>query len=361
MSAEKSEIESQLSKILLQQKAERVEMDELKARSYQLTTDLGSMEKAKKAAEAEIKQLRSQLACGDREMASVRSKLKHLEPLRDQLASKSLAAKESEKIELSLREQLASEKALTSKLESQLENERGRLSDLLTRLRYICEIQGPHTPPINDTALVDELDSIIIGALESARREADLLRGQQQRQIKELDDLKRDIEALRREGTELTASDERTVSEICTENKNVKEQVSILQDRLRQAQVDDCARAQELQSARRELEELRLSSHTKQSLLTQLQSSLKTAQSSCDTLRRELADSGKHSADANRLRMEVQKRLDSLQVVHSALVEDYDRLQALHRALGGDYDRVKGELMAMKQRIKSERVGVPIS
>lgn len=91
--------------------------------------------------------------------------------------------------------------------------EKSRLSELLNRLRSVCtaiylststdQKQNPLlTKIINNTEteedqLINVIDELIMQALNTARREADSLRVQQQMQIRELDELKKDIEALR--------------------------------------------------------------------------------------------------------------------------------------------------------------------
>uniref|UniRef100_A0A915LU83 Uncharacterized protein n=1 Tax=Meloidogyne javanica TaxID=6303 RepID=A0A915LU83_MELJA len=104
----------------------------------------------------------------------------------------------------------------------------------------------------DDIQLIAVIDDLLMKALSSARHEADSLRIQQQKQIRELDDLKRDIQSLRRTGHELNASDDK----LLVENRNIKEQVILLQERLQKAHSDECTRAAELLAAKREIEEL---------------------------------------------------------------------------------------------------------
>ena len=79
----------------------------------------------------------------------------------------------------------------------------------------------------DDHQLIAIIDDLLMKALCSARREADALRIQQQKQIRELDDLKRDIQSLRRTGHELNASDDK----LLLENRNIKEQANGYENR----------------------------------------------------------------------------------------------------------------------------------
>uniref|UniRef100_A0A914Y4R3 Uncharacterized protein n=1 Tax=Panagrolaimus superbus TaxID=310955 RepID=A0A914Y4R3_9BILA len=149
------------------------------------------------------------------------------------------------------------------RLREDLVSEKCRIGDLLSRLRTVCnairsnggKLSNAEDLMNDDEKLIDIIDDVIMQALNAARREADALRLQQQLQIAELDDLKKDIESLRRAEGELNESDDK-VKELIMENKNIKEQVTLLQERLRKLQVDDSAKASELQSIKRDMEEI---------------------------------------------------------------------------------------------------------
>jgi chromosome segregation ATPase len=210
----------------------------------------------------------------------------------------------------------------------------------------------------DDEKLIDIIDDVIMQALNAARREADALRLQQQLQIAELDDLKKDIESLRRAEGELNESDDK-VKELVMENKNIKEQVTLLQERLRKLQVEDSAKASELQAIKRDMEEIHNkntnnSRHSPE--IAKLQVQLRNAQLQEELHREDNVNLRKQIETAIKVKTEYEKKLNSLQATQDALIADYNRLENLHHLLGADYDRTKVELMQLKQRIKVERM-----
>ena len=107
-------------------------------------------------------------------------------------------------------------------------------------------------------------------ALHAAKREADAARLQQHKQLAELADLRKDIEKLRRsESASLVESDDK-VRELGRENINMKEQVRVhqwlprlfhfkifvLQEKIRELQIEVSTKSSEIIVAKREIEEL---------------------------------------------------------------------------------------------------------
>nr|CAD2200553.1 unnamed protein product [Meloidogyne enterolobii] len=212
----------------------------------------------------------------------------------------------------------------------------------------------------DDIQLIAVIDDLLMKALSSARHEADSLRIQQQKQIRELDDLKRDIQSLRRTGHELNASDDK----LLVENRNIKEQVILLQERLQKAHSDECTRAAELLAAKREIEELQQKSFITSRQTAELASlhiAIKNKDKQEEQHKQELAVARLQAETAIKANTESLKRLESLELIHSALASDHDRLQNLHQMLSSDYDRVitlqkklKGEKSLNEQTLKAD-------
>jgi len=253
----------------------------------------------------------------------------------------------------------------TQRLREDLVFEKSRIGDLLAKLRSVCNAIKSHGGKVkeedkieDDDKLIDIIDDIIMQALNAARREADALRLQQQLQIAELDDLKKDIEALRRAEGELNDSDDR-VRELFMENKNIKEQVSLLQERLRKLQVEESTKSAELQAARREIEELQnktMAQSRNSSEMAKLQVQLRNTQVQEDLLRDDNKELQRQIEAAMKTKVEFEKKFQSIEATQTALIADYDRLQNLHQLLGADYDRAKFELVQLKQKIKQEKM-----
>ncbi|VDM58316.1 unnamed protein product, partial [Angiostrongylus costaricensis] len=220
----------------------------------------------------------------------------------------------------------------TQRLREDLVSEKSKGAELVSRLRSVCSAialnGGKIESRMSDNELIDSIDDVIMAALTTAKREADALRLQQHTQIAELNDLKSDIEKLRRsESVSLNESDDR-VRELSKENVALKEQVFLVQEKVREQQVEIAAKNSEILAAKRRIEELNRNA---------------TAASASNT---ELA------------RLQVSLRNAQLQVsssMHQALLSDHDRLQNLHDLLTHDYERTRQENADMKTKLKLQQ------
>jgi hypothetical protein len=238
--AEKAEVEEQLKRMCGQQKETRAEMDAIKEG---IKLERAEWERERKAAEMDKNGMKSRLeGIEQRERDLEGMAQKNGENMARRVAemSKEMAENEAKmgRMEAELGQAKVAEEAEMRKAKrwrEELAAERDRLRDLLARLRSVClmAIRSSGTDEAgrfcleptcsldDDVQLIGIIDDLLMKALCSARREADALRIQQQKQIRELDDLKRDILGLRRTGNELNASDDK----LLMENKNIKEQV----------------------------------------------------------------------------------------------------------------------------------------
>ncbi|VDO27859.1 unnamed protein product [Onchocerca flexuosa] len=267
------------------------DMEELKNKLQQVEQTACNLEKQKKLLENErntqkaineqleerIKENRLQV----RNMENVQKKLEVCE--RTVMESRS-RVNELESENRQLNQQLELELKKMDRLREDLVAAKSRCSDLISRLRSICvsiqlnggkcEIQMMQSidddgDNDDDQKIFEIIDDVIMKALTAARREADALRLQQHAQIAELNDLKEDIERLRRSESDLNESDDR-LRQLTTENRNIKEQVFLLQERIREMQQENSAKCSEVTSLKRELEELQQNSANRSKLHTEL-------------------------------------------------------------------------------------------
>uniref|UniRef100_A0A914QUI0 HOOK N-terminal domain-containing protein n=1 Tax=Panagrolaimus davidi TaxID=227884 RepID=A0A914QUI0_9BILA len=370
---EKKRIETQLEKTKQKQKESRHELDTLKDEYANLETALAATERSKKTLEAERNSLKARVESLEDKCDQLNVKLVNYENLERRYAnSENLLIEKSNKIadleaeNRTTKQQSELEMKKAQRLREDLVSEKCRIGDLLSRLRTVCnsirsnggKLSNAEELMNDDEKLIDIIDDVIMQALNAARREADALRLQQQLQIAELDDLKKDIESLRRAEGELNESDDK-VKELVMENKNIKEQVTLLQERLRKLQVEDSAKASELQAIKRDMEEIHNkntnnSRHSPE--IAKLQVQLRNAQLQEELHREDNVNLRKQIETAIKVKTEYEKKLNSLQATQDALIADYNRLENLHHLLGADYDRTKVELMQLKQRIKVERM-----
>ncbi|KAI3412173.1 hypothetical protein GPALN_002214 [Globodera pallida] len=374
LQSEKCEAEVQLQRLCVQQRDNRAELDALRERA---ACDADQWDRQRKVLETERNALRTRLDAA--EEASVREM--HAAQCTTEHAARYAADSERQlreqeervrKLETELaqqRQQTDAECKKAQRFREDLNIEQNRLSDLLARLRSVClmalrtDVDEADKSCLESNCLQDDLqliaiiDDLLMKALSDARREADALRVQQQKQIRELDDLKRDIQSLRKTGHELNASDD----QLLVENRNIKEQVILLQEGLQRAQNEESTRTAELQAAKREIDELQQKAfaHSRTAAeLVNAQLSIRNRQLQEDQLRGEQSNLRVQLEAALKCSTDTQKRLDSLELIHSALASDHDRLQNLHQMLSSDYDRIKREKEVLRQKMKGEKMTI---
>uniref|UniRef100_A0AC34QQI6 Uncharacterized protein n=1 Tax=Panagrolaimus sp. JU765 TaxID=591449 RepID=A0AC34QQI6_9BILA len=370
---DKKRVETQLEKMRQNQKDSRNEMDALRDEVAKLEDLLSNAERMKKMVENERNNLKLKAESLEDKCDELNGKLVNYENLERRLANNEVLLAEKTNMIVDLeadnrttKQQMELEMKKTQRMREDLVCEKSRIGDLLARLRSVCSAIRSHGGKLSakdetledDDKLIDVIDDVIMQALNAARREADALRLQQQLQIAELDDLKKDIEALRRAEGELNESDDR-VKELVMENKNVKEQVSLLQEKLRKLHLEDSTKSAEIAAAKREIEELQnknilQSRHSGE--MAKLQVQLRNAQVQEELLREDNLELQNQIEIAIKSKAEFEKKLQAIEATQTALIADYDRLQNLHQLLGADYDRAKFELIQLKQRTKNEKM-----
>uniref|UniRef100_A0A915PJL1 HOOK N-terminal domain-containing protein n=1 Tax=Setaria digitata TaxID=48799 RepID=A0A915PJL1_9BILA len=260
-----------------------------------------------------------------------------------------------------LNQQLELELRKMDRLREDLVTAKSRCSDLISRLRSICvsiqlnggkcEMQmmqsnydsGDNDDNDDDERIITIIDDVIMKALTAARREADALRLQQHTQIAELNDLRQDIERLRRSESDLNESDDR---------------VFLLQERIREMQQETSSKCSEVTSLKRELKELEQDAASRNKLhteLAKLQVSVRNLQLQEELLRQDNAEMQKQIRICEEEKSATKIDFESLQSMHSALLMDHDRLQTLHDMLSADYDRAKYDNTLLKIKLKNDK------
>lgn len=252
LQTEKGEVEVQLHKMCVQQKEARAEFDSLKE---QMLNEQANWDKQKKILEGEKSMLKTRLEALEKKEAgwmvaeqNAENLTRRIAELERELAEQSARTERHEAELMQARQQQDAELRKSQRYREELTIERDRLRELLARLRSgnFCQNKTSNTTITvclmairsgsaeaeqcclepscldDDHQLIAIIDDLLMKALLLARREADALRIQQQKQIRELDDLKRDIQSLRRTGHELNASDDK----LLLENRNIKEQAN---------------------------------------------------------------------------------------------------------------------------------------
>ncbi|KAK6758259.1 hypothetical protein RB195_015838 [Necator americanus] len=369
---ERRQTEKQLHRVCDEQKSLRVTVDELREEKANAETQSATNERARRSAETERNSLKVRIEALDVECEELRERARcaedakrRMEASERRLAELQTHVGDLEAENRTLQQQMELELQKTQRLREDLVSEKSKGAELVSRLRSVCAAValngGKIEVEMDDHQLIDSIDDVIMGALTAAKREADALRLQQHTQIAELNDLKSDIEKLRRsESASLVESDDR-VRELSRENVTLKEQVFLVQEKVRELQVEIAAKNSEIATAKRGIEELNrnaTAASASNTELARLQVSLRNLQLQEELLREDNAQLRVQIDLAEKSRQIAKKDADSLAAMHQALLTDHDRLQNLHDLLTQDYERARLENVDMKAKLKSQR---PIS
>ncbi|VDK82710.1 unnamed protein product [Litomosoides sigmodontis] len=375
----KMEREEELKKAIENEQISANDVEELRNKLNGIERTVHNLEKQKKVLENERN---AQKALNERlegyveesrlkvmNMENIQKKLEICERVTTESRSR---VNELESENRQLNQQLELELKKMDRLREDLIAVKSRCSDLISRLRSICvsiqlnggkcdmpliQYAGDDCDGDDDERIIAIIDDVIMKALAAARREADALRLQQHTQIVELNNLKEDIERLRRSESDLNESDDR-LRQLTTENRNIKEQVFLLQERIREMQHENSSKCSEITALKRELEELQQNAASRSKMhteLAKLQVSVRNFQLQEELLRQDNAEMQKQLTICEEEKLAAKTDFESLQSMHSALLMDHDRLQTLHDVLSADYDRAKHDNTLLNIKLQNHK------
>uniref|UniRef100_A0A0N5AM56 HOOK_N domain-containing protein n=1 Tax=Syphacia muris TaxID=451379 RepID=A0A0N5AM56_9BILA len=369
LTTEKYAIEKQMEKLRMDQRMARAEINELKDKIEKLEGKLAACEKQRKALDMERTSLREKNEFFESRFDEMKLKMMSNENIEKRLeANEKIIIEKQNKLndlECEYRQQnqqLELERKKTDRLREDLIVEKSRCNDLVSKLRSIYTAMqincDKNEVSVEDEQIISSIDEVIVEALTNARRDADSLRLQRQTQDAELNDLKQELQKLRMyENQALNVSDDR-FKELLEENKNVKEQVFLLQERIRELQLEKSSKCAEVASLKRELDELQRSVTNNTKLhneLAKLQVSLRNLQLQEELLRQDNNEMQKQVDLCEKQRQSTKNELDTAQNMYTTLLADHDRLQRLHNMLTTDYDQAKYENSQLKSKLKLQK------
>uniref|UniRef100_A0A914X4G4 HOOK N-terminal domain-containing protein n=1 Tax=Plectus sambesii TaxID=2011161 RepID=A0A914X4G4_9BILA len=329
------------------------------------------LERDKRTLEKERTVLKEKLDASDTELEQVRTQLLDLERLERRAAACEQTATEArdklcdvEAERKSFAQQLELETKKTARLRDDLVAEKTQSGDLLARLRTISNAMRlcSGDSALDEAAFLQTIDSKILDCWNAQRRETENLRIESQSRAAELDDVRQELEQLRRlesQWRSTTGGDSERMKELSEESRNAKEQVTIVQERVRALQQEALTKETQLAAARQEVQELRVHASAQarlQAELAKLQVSLRNTELQEELLRQDNEELQKQLERSDSQRTAARADLEAFKTMHSGLLADHDRLQTLHDQLTGDYDRSKHDIYQLKARLKDAKI-----
>uniref|UniRef100_A0A1I8EL00 HOOK N-terminal domain-containing protein n=1 Tax=Wuchereria bancrofti TaxID=6293 RepID=A0A1I8EL00_WUCBA len=290
------------------------------------------------------------------------AKIQTDEELRKTVEREQISATDMGKLKSKLQETEQTARNLEKQKEL-LENERNVQKAISERLEG--HIEENRLKIMNMENIQKKLESCERAVMESRSRVNELesenrqLNQQLELELKKMDRLREDLVAAksRRSESDLNESDDR-LRQLTTENRNIKEQVFLLQERIREMQQANSLKCSEVTSLKRELEELQQSAANRNKLhteLAKLQVSLRNLQLQEELLRQDNAEMQKQLKICEEEKLATKTDFESLQSMHNALLMDHDRLQTLHDMLSADYDRAKYDNTLLNIKLKNHK------
>ncbi|KAF8382380.1 grdn-1 [Pristionchus pacificus] len=360
------ELEKTVEKLRRDEYEWKEKCDRLEEESRSASHSLEFANRSKKMVDGEKSALREKLSLLEEEVEQLRVRLiesgdwkKRAEMAEKNLGEKSSVIGDLESEGRQLKHLMEMEMAKTQRLRDDLVGEKTRNADIIGRIRGVCKAietnGGRIDPNMDDIKMIESIDSIILEALNTARRQEEALILQGHLQIEELTDLKRTIEKLKRSENESLVEVDDRVKKLSDENKSIKEQVFLLQEKNREQQIELASRVSEVNSYSREVERMHhnaVQSQQTNGELAKLQVSLRNLQHQEELLRKDNSELRVLLEVAEKSRGDSGKAAEALQAMHKALLADHDRLQSLHDLLSQDYERSKSEVIEMRHKLR---------
>uniref|UniRef100_A0A0N5BK70 HOOK_N domain-containing protein n=1 Tax=Strongyloides papillosus TaxID=174720 RepID=A0A0N5BK70_STREA len=360
----KSEIESLLEEVKNDKKKQKHEIDDLKQIIDKMSVDNSNVVREKRTLENERNVLKMKLENCDETINKLNLKCLEIDNLsrklkinEQNLSEKCYALSEIESERDSLKMQIQTDNLKIKKLSTEVESERNKISDLISRLRTVIttmKINGEqflgsemnntleNICSKDDSDLVTAIDSVFMESFNAARKQADALRTERQKQIDELDVLKKDIEGLRKDSNDIPCISEEKES-LIKENKENKEKIVQFESKIRQLEVLENSNKINLKKIK-DLENEKRNMSSNLENITSLNESLN---SDIKTLRKQAQVT---LSEKN----EYLKKLRDFETAYENLMKDYDCLNNIYGNLVNDYNMRRSEIEHLKSQLKSD-------
>uniref|UniRef100_A0A0N4ZTK6 HOOK_N domain-containing protein n=1 Tax=Parastrongyloides trichosuri TaxID=131310 RepID=A0A0N4ZTK6_PARTI len=361
---EKKQIEELLEEIKDEKKRQRNEINDSQQIIDSMAIENSNMLREKRMIENERNILKEKLERSEGKINDLNMKVieidnltRKIKVIEQSLSEKCSYLSDAEAENDSLRIQIQSDNTKMKKLRTDLENEKNKISDLMSRLRSVLttmKINGEQFLGTemnknlenicnkDDSDLINAIDSVFMKSFNAARIQADTLRVERQIQIDELDFLKKDIESLRKAGNDIPCvDDEKDI--LIKENKENKERIFKLESKITQLKAleeNNKINLKKIKDLENEKTSLNVKLENMMSNNEVLNSELQMLKSQIHTISSEKIDSI--------------KKLRDIEENYQNLVRDYDSLHNIHDSLVNDYDMRRSEIGHLKSQLKSD-------
>uniref|UniRef100_A0A913HJ24 HOOK N-terminal domain-containing protein n=1 Tax=Strongyloides stercoralis TaxID=6248 RepID=A0A913HJ24_STRER len=361
---EKDAIENLFEEVKNDKKRQKHELDDLKQVIDKISVDNSNVVREKRTLENERNVLKMKLENCEETINKLNLKCFEIDNLSRKLkineqnfAEKCFILSEVESERDSLKIEMQRIHLKMEKLNGEVESERNKISDLISRLRTVIKTMKINGEQFlgsemsstlknicnkDDSDLITAIDSVFMESFNAARKQADALRNERQKQIDELDILKKDIEGLRKDSCEIPCKDEEKES-LIKENKENKEKILEYENKISQLEVLENSNRINLKKIK-DLENEKRSINLNLDNITTLNDSLNTE---IKTLRKQTQISQSEKND-------YLKKLREVEDAYQNLVKDYDCINNIYSNLVNDYNMRRSEIEHLKSQLKSD-------